>query len=153
MGERLAGLRPARVLTSPLRRAFDTCALAGFGAEAQVSELLLEMDYGAYEGLTTIEIRESRPGWDLFVDGCPSGETIEGVGDRADTLLDGLRSDATLAGADVLVFAHGHLLRVLAARWLRLPPAEARRFQLGSGASAVLAWEHEWTTVSSWNCS
>jgi len=151
-GDRLSNLRPALVLSSPLRRAFDTCVLAGFGAQAQLSDLLLEMDYGEYEGLTTAEIRRSRPGWDLFVDGCPGGESIEDVGGRVDALVGSLRSDARLAGEDVLVFAHGHVLRVMAARWAGLAPAEARRFVLGSGSSGVLGWEHEWTTISGWNC-
>jgi broad specificity phosphatase PhoE len=152
VGERLGKLRPALVLSSPLRRALDTCLLAGFGAQVQVSDLLLEMDYGEYEGLTTAEVRQSRPGWDLFVDGCPGGESIEDVGARADAFIERLTADPGLAGKDVLVFAHGHVLRVMAARWAGLAPADARRFVLGSGSSGVLGWEHEWTTISGWNC-
>jgi probable phosphoglycerate mutase len=129
----------------------DTCRLAGFGDRVETSDLLLEMDYGEYEGLTTAQIREVRPGWDLFVDGCPRGETIAEVGARADALIARLRDDAGLAGADVLIFAHGHILRVFAARWLGLPAAEARRFALGAGKIGEFAWEHEWTVLQGWN--
>ncbi|MGH9169264.1 MAG: histidine phosphatase family protein [Acidimicrobiales bacterium] len=148
-GERLADLQPALVLMSPLRRASDSCKLAGFG-EAEPTDLLLEMDYGEYEGMTTSEIRESRPAWDLFDDGCPGGESIADVGNRADQLLTRLRHDPVLEGKDVLAFAHGHILRVLAARWLCLPPAAARRFALGSGRLGFLSYEHDWTVVSGW---
>jgi broad specificity phosphatase PhoE len=149
--ERLGGLQPALVISSPLRRALETCRLAGFGEAVETTDLLLEMDYGDYEGLTTAQIRQLRPGWDLFSDGCPGGETIAGVGARADTLIARLRSDGRLAGGDVLAFAHGHILRVLTARWLGLAADEARHFRLESGAIAVLGWEHEWTAVSGWN--
>jgi probable phosphoglycerate mutase len=151
VGARLSGLRPALVLSSPLRRALDTCRLAGFGDVVETTDLLLEMDYGEYEGLTTAQIREFRPGWDLFLDGCPGGETISEVGERADELVALLRSDPSLAGLDVLAFAHGHILRVLAARWLDLDAAEARHFALEAGGIAVLEWEHEWTTLAGWN--
>lgn len=151
VGERLAGLAPALVITSPLTRAADTCRLAGFGDVAEDSDLLLEMDYGAYEGLTTLQIRDGRPGWDLFSDGCPGGESIDDVGVRADVLIGRLRTDEALAGKDVLVFSHGHMLRVFASRWLGLAPAEARHFALGSGGIGELGWEHEWAIVSGWN--
>ncbi len=151
LGRRLAGLQPALVLSSPLRRALDTSSLAGFGSGVETSDLLLEMDYGDYEGLTTPQIREIRPGWDLFSEGFPGGETIAQVGARADRLLEQLRGQSSLAGADVLVFAHGHLLRVLAARWLGLEAADARRFALRAGKFAVLGWEHEWRVLTGWN--
>jgi broad specificity phosphatase PhoE len=150
VGERLAELEPALVLSSPLQRALHSCKLAGFGEAVETTELLLEMDYGDYEGVTTAQIRAERPGWDLFRDGCPDGESISDVGNRADQLLERLRADESLAGRDVLAFAHGHILRVLAARWLELPPAEARRFTLGSGRVGVLAYEHEWTVLAGW---
>lgn len=151
VGERLAGLRPALVLSSPLRRAIDTCRLAGFGDVVETTDLLLEMDYGDYEGLTTAQIRRSRPGWDLFSDGCPRGETISDVAGRSDDLIARLRGDPRLEGSDVLVFAHGHVLRVLTARWLDLGPGEARHFALEAGSIAVLGWEHEWTVLAGWN--
>jgi broad specificity phosphatase PhoE len=150
LGQRLGELRPAIVLTSPLSRAKRTCELAGFGAEAIEEPRLLEMNYGEYEGLTTATIRQERPGWDLFRDGCPGGETIEQVGARVDQLLGRLLGDSELAGEDVLLFAHGHVLRVLTARWLTLPPADARRFTLPAGRFGRLGWEHEWTVVSGW---
>lgn len=150
LGERLGRLDPALVLTSPLRRAVETTRLAGYADRAESDPRLAEMDYGDYEGLTTAEIREKRPDWDLFRDGCPGGETIEDVGARADSLLERLRDDR-LADADVLVFAHGHLLRVLTARWLGLRAAEARRFALGAARFGILDWEHEWTVLAGWN--
>ena len=104
------------VLTSPLRRAAETCALAGFGAESEPD--LMEWDYGDYEGLTTAEIRQLQPGWSLWEDGVPAGERVSDVGRRADRVLE----RASGSEGDVLCVAHGHLLRVLAARWLGLPP-------------------------------
>jgi len=134
-----------------LRRALDTCRLAGFGDVVETTDLLLEMDYGEYEGLTTAQIREIRPGWDLFSDGCPGGETISAVGARTDALITRLRGDPSLAGLDVLAFAHGHVLRVLTARWLDFEAEEARHFAFAPGAIAVLDWEHEWTALTGWN--
>jgi probable phosphoglycerate mutase len=128
-----------------------TCRLAGFGEVVEPTDLLLEMDYGEYEGLTTAEIRELRPGWDLFADGCPGGETISEVGKRADALISRLRGDPDLQGVDVLAFAHGHVLRVLTARWLDLGAVTARHFTLAPAAIAVLGWEHEWTALAAWN--
>lgn len=151
LGPRLAAAQPALVLSSPLRRALDTCVLAGFGDRVETTDLLCEMDYGDYEGLTTAEVRARRPAWDLFLDGCPNGETIEDVGRRADLLIERFRNDASLVGRDVVVFAHGHVLRVFTARWLGLQAADARRFVLGTGKVGVLAWEHEWTVLTSWN--
>lgn len=149
--EQLADLDPAFVLTSPLRRARDTCALAGFGEGAIVTPELSEMDYGDYEGLTTAEIRADRPGWDLFADGCPNGETIEQTADRVGGVFDRLGADPALAGRDVLVFAHGHVIRAAVAIWLRMPACEARHFRIGSGRTGWLGWEHEWTVVTGWN--
>jgi len=151
LGHRLAGVEPALVLSSPLRRALETCRLAGYGDRVTTSVALAEMDYGDYEGLTTAEIRAGRPGWDLFVDGCPGGETIEDVAARVGGVFDRLRDDPALAGRDVLVFAHGHALRAGAAHWLGLAPVHARHFQIGAGRTGWLSWEYEWTTVQGWN--
>ena len=137
----------ALVLCSPLRRARETCELAGFGAVAVVCEDLREWDYGDYEGLTTPEIRAQRPDWNLWRDGCPGGELPEQVGARADRVL--LRARA--AGGDVLVFAHGHILRVLTARWLEMKPAAGGRFALGAGATGVLGHEHGTAVIQRWN--
>lgn len=151
LGGRLAGLHPALVLSSPLRRASETCRLAGFGDQMETSGLLLEMDYGEYEGLTTAQIRQQRPGWDLFVDGCPGGETIEDVGGRADVLIERLKTDPNLSSRDLFLFAHGHILRAFTARWLGLAAAEGQHFALGAAKFGVLDWEHEWTVLAGWN--
>ncbi len=141
---------PALVLTSPLRRAADTCRLAGF-ATPVLAEELLEWDYGDYEGRTTAEIQAERPGWDLFHDGCPGGEAIADVAGRVDRLLERLAADPSLAGEEVLMFAHGHLLRVLCARWLHLGGREARHFVLGVGRLGRLSSEYSWPAIVSWN--
>ena len=137
----------ARVLTSPLGRALDTCRLAGLGDRAEPSDALLEWDYGGYEGLTTAQIRELRPGWDLWRDGCPGGESVADVGARVDPLMDELKA----SGADVALFAHGHLLRVLAARWVELPPEAGARLWLATATVSVLGFERETATVRRWN--
>ena len=138
LGDRLRGLTFSRVLVSPLQRARRTCELAGFAAGAEVVPDLTEWDYGAYEGLRTAEIRRERPDWNLFRDGCPGGESVAEIGARADRVLARLRA----APGDVLVFAHGHIIRVLAARWLGLPAQDARFFYLGTAALCVLGYEH-----------
>jgi broad specificity phosphatase PhoE len=143
----LAGHSYALVLVSPLRRALETAELAGFGAAAEVSEDLREWDYGEYEGLTTPEIRAQRPEWNLWTDGCPGGESPEQVGHRADTVL----KRAGGADGDVLMFAHGHILRVLTARWLDMAPAAGARFALGAGAICRLGFERETHVVQEWN--
>jgi broad specificity phosphatase PhoE len=122
------------VLTSPLSRAADTCRLAGFGDQAEVTDDLLEWDYGEYEGLRTADIRAQRPDWDLWHDGVPSGERMGNLCARADRLID--RVDA--AGGPVLLFGHGHLLRVLGACWLGLPPQFAGQLALSPGSISVL---------------
>ena len=137
----------ALVLTSPLGRALDTCRLAGFGDRALQRDELMEWDYGAYEGRTTAEIREERPGWTLWSDGVPKGETVEQVGKRVDRVLDEVRA----ADGDALVFAHGHLLRVLAARWLGLEPEAGRLFALDPATLSTLGWERETAVVERWN--
>jgi broad specificity phosphatase PhoE len=136
-----------RVLVSPLGRARDTCRLAGLGDRAELAEALLEWDYGDYEGLTTPQIRELRPGWDLWRDGCPGGESAADVGARVDPLVDELKASA----GDVALFAHGHVLRVLAARWVELPPEDGARLWLATATISVLGFERETPTVRRWN--
>jgi probable phosphoglycerate mutase len=135
------------VLTSPLRRAVETCELAGLGAVAQVRDELHEWDYGDYEGVTTAEIHERRPDWSLWRDGCPNGETASDVGARAERLL----AEVSGAGGDAIAFGHGHMLRVLTARWLDLAPEEGRLFALGTGSLSVLGYEHRAPVIASWN--
>jgi probable phosphoglycerate mutase len=134
------------VLCSPLRRARETCELAGF-TDPVIDPDLREWDYGEYEGLTTDEIRAMRPGWNLWRDGCPGGETPDQVGARADRVLARIRA----AGGDALAFAHGHILRVLTARWLGMPPAAGARFALAAGSVGVLAFERETEVIQRWN--
>lgn len=138
----------ALVLVSPLRRAAETCRLVGLDSVAEIDAGLLEWDYGEYEGLTTTEIRESRPGWTVFGDGCPGGETIEEVGSRVDRVI--ARVD-TVDGPVALV-AHGHVLRILGARWLGLPPVGGAMLALDTATLSVLGYEHERKVLRSWNC-
>lgn len=142
----------ARVLSSPRRRALDTCRLAGFGDRVEVEPLAVEWDYGAYEGKTTAEITASRPGWSLFDDGCPEGESVAEVASRADRLLDEAVRDPSRWGSRILLFAHGHILRVLAARWLGLAPGAGRYFVLGPASLSRLGSEHGSPAMASWNC-
>jgi probable phosphoglycerate mutase len=143
----LSGLSFALVLTSPMRRARETCELAGFGAQAEICEDLREWDYGEYEGLTTPEIWERDPDWNLWRDGCPGGERPAEVGARADRALARLRS----AGGDAIAFAHGHILRVLTARWLAMEPAAGARFALSAGGFGVLGYERQTEVLERWN--
>jgi broad specificity phosphatase PhoE len=138
-----------RVLSSPLSRALDTCRLAGLGDRVEQRDELLEWDYGDYEGLTTDRVHETRPGWMLWRDGCPGGEQPADVGARADRLLAEFDGEQ----GDVAVFGHGHMLRVLTARWLALAPAEGARFALGTATLSVLGWEHDWHAIRAWNLS
>ncbi len=135
------------VFCSPLHRARETCALAGLGDEAQLRDELAEWDYGEYEGLTTVEIRRGVPGWDLWRDGCPGGETAADVGARIDRLLAEVRG---LHG-NVACFAHGHVLRVLGARWIGLPPTDGALLGLSTGALSVLGYEREHSVLWRWN--
>lgn len=143
----LGGRAFSPVLCSPLRRARETCELAGFGESAVISDDLREWDYGEYEGLTTDQIRERDPDWILWRDGCPGGESPEQVGARADRVLDRLRETES----ESLAFAHGHILRVVAARWLRMPPAAGARFALAAGGIGVLGYERETEVLEHWN--
>jgi probable phosphoglycerate mutase len=138
LGDRLKGLSFATVFTSPLQRAARTCELAGFGGAAQVESDLLEWNYGEYEGCRSAEIHAERPDWSLFRDGCPGGETPGQVGARADRILQQLRS----IRGDVLLFSSGHFLRVFAARWLGLEPADGRFFLLSTASLSALSYEH-----------
>ncbi|HUO47742.1 MAG TPA: histidine phosphatase family protein [Acidimicrobiales bacterium] len=144
---RLAGHAYAEVLTSPLRRAADTCALAGFGTRAVVEEGLREWDYGDYEGRTTDEVRAGRPGWTIWRDGVPGGETLQEVAARADEVIARVRA----SGGDTLAFAHAHILRVLAARWLGLEASAGAHLVLGPAAPCVLGWERETPALVRWN--
>lgn len=137
----------AAVLTSPLRRARETCELAGLAASAHVDDDLHEWEYGDYEGLTTAHIRESRPGWTVWRDGCPGGESAADVGVRADRVVSRLRD----IDGDVAVFAHGHLLRVLGARWCGLDPEAGAVLALDTATICRLGWEREQPVIRTWN--
>jgi probable phosphoglycerate mutase len=147
LAPRLAGYQFTLVLTSPLSRALDTCRLAGLSSGAQVDPDLAEWDYGAYEGRRTVDIRSERPGWDLWLDGVIDGETVGQVGDRADRVIARVRD---LPGA-VALFAHGHLLRVLTARWVGLPPTDGGLFALDPAGVNVLGYERENPVVQTLN--
>jgi broad specificity phosphatase PhoE len=137
----------ALVLTSPLRRAVETCELAGLGDHAEVRDELREWDYGEYEGITTAEIQRKRPGWSLWRDGCPNGEIAADVGRRADRVIAEVRA----APVDSVVFGHGHMLRVLAARWLGLSPEDGALFALATGTLSRLGYEHGTPVIRSWS--
>ena len=143
----LTGNAFALVLCSPMRRARETCALAGFGEQAVVDRDLLEWNYGEYEGLTPEQIRKVAPGWLIFRDGCPGGETPEQVGVRVDRII--ARSRAV--DGDIALFSHGHLLRVLVARWIGLPAGGGQHFQLDTGTLSVLDYYCEMPAVRVWN--
>ena len=149
LARRLAGLAFAQVLVSPLRRAVRTCELAGFGSTARADPDLLEWNYGEYEGRRTAEIRAGRPDWQLFRDGCPGGESPQAVGMRADRIVARVRA---LEG-DTLLVSSGHILRVLAARWLNLPPLAGSLLLLGTASVSVLGYEHDRSepAVRLWN--
>ena len=147
LGQLLTGVEPDRVLSSPLTRALETARLAGFEGRIEQYDALREYDYGQYEGLTSEEIRDQRPGWDLFRDGCPDGEMPEQVAARVEPLLD----EIVEAGQRVVVFGHGHCLRILAATYLGLAPATARHLFLDTASLSLLGTEHGWRTVLHWN--
>ncbi|HZA66023.1 MAG TPA: histidine phosphatase family protein [Geminicoccaceae bacterium] len=147
IGRRLSGRPFALVLSSPLLRALETCRLAGYGDLAEITPDLMEWDYGAYEGRRTVDIQQERPGWSLWRDGVPDGETVEQVGAHAREVIE----TAQAAGGDVALFAHGHVLRVLSACWLGLPPDAGRLFALGTAAVSVLGYEHDTRVIVKWN--
>ena len=138
LGERLKGLTFAKVFTSSLRRAARTCELAGFGAVAETDPDLVEWNYGKYEGLTSTEILQQRPDWDLFRDGCPGGESPQQIGERAYRVVQRIRS----VTGDVLLFSSGHFMRVLTACWLGVGPAGGRFFLLSPASLSALSYEH-----------
>ena len=145
---RRLGVEPLRVLSSPRQRAIETARLAGFEMP-EITHLLAEVDYGEYEGRTTADIRAERPGWDLFSDGTPGGESLSDAAVRCERLLEDLEPEN--GEGDVLLFAHGHILRVLGATYLGLPPAQARVLALETAAVSILGHEHWWRAVRLWN--
>jgi broad specificity phosphatase PhoE len=149
LGGRLHGLVFTKVLTSPSQRAVRTCALAGFGATADTDPDLAEWDYGGYEGRRTAEILTERPDWQLFRDGAPGGETPEQVAARADRVIARIRA----VHGNSLVVSSAHISRVLAARWLGLPPSGGRYFVLGTASLSLLGYEHDMTepVIRLWN--
>ena len=147
LGPRLHAWTFSLVLTSPLQRALETCRLAGYGEQAQVRPDLVEWDYGRYEGLTSQQIQELHPNWSLWRDGCPGGEKAEDVGRRADRVI----AEVRLVDGDVLIFDHGHVLRVLASRWLGEPPEGGRHYALQTATLSVLGYEHADPVIRLWN--
>jgi broad specificity phosphatase PhoE len=147
LASRLAGHDFAAVFVSPLERARETAELAGLGDRAVLRDELLEYDYGDYEGITTDEIRQDRPGWYLWRDGVPHGESPDDVGARADRIL----AEAAAVGGDVALVAHGHVLRVIGARWAGEPASFAGRLALSTGALCRLGTEREVRVVRAWN--
>ncbi len=149
LGERLKGLAFTKVFTSPLQRAHRTCELAGFGAVAEIDPDLVEWNYGDYEGLTSAQVHARNPDWKLFRDGCPGGETVEQIGSRADRVIARLRA----IEGNVLLFSSGHFLRVLASRWLGLPPSGGQSFLLSTAALSQLGYEHDLSepVIRLWN--
>lgn len=148
--DRLAGEHFDRVLTSPLQRAAETCRIAGFADRAEVHHDLVEWDYGAHEGRTTADIRTDHPGWDLWRDGAPDGETPQEMSARMDRVVSELLQTCE-HGGDVLVFAHGHSLTALTIRWLGLPITHGRHLRLGTGAVSLLGWKREVRVLEIWN--
>ena len=144
----LTGVRFDAVFVSPMQRARETCSIVGFGDVAVVDEGLREWDYGIYEGRTTAEIRKEMQGWSVWKDAVVDGEAVEQVGARADGVI--ARALAS-GGGKVALFAHAHLLRILAARWVGLPAVDGRLFVLGTGSLSVLGWERETRAIVSWN--
>ncbi|NNM85697.1 MAG: histidine phosphatase family protein [Phycisphaerales bacterium] len=151
LSERLKPLAYQQVWVSPLQRAKTTCELAGFGQQAQAVSDLLEYDYGLYEGKTTTEICATRPGWRLFHDGCPQGESVADIAARADRLVSQLKA----ANGNILIFSSGHLLRMLAVRWLALPPAAAESLLLDTASVSILGYDRhrDVPAIKLWNVS
>ena len=150
VGVRLTALRFDRILSSPLQRARRTAEIAMPGSWVETDDDLMEWDYGAYEGRRTADIELERPGWSLFRDGCPGGETLVSVGARADRVIGRIRA----GGGNVLLFAHREILRILAVRWIGLAPMEGRGLLLATASLSVLGYDHSITeaVIHAWNC-
>jgi broad specificity phosphatase PhoE len=146
----LKGTKFDAVFESPMQRARETCAIAGFGDQAVVEEGLMEWDYGVYEGKTTKEIQASIPGWSVWKNVIIGGETVEHVGERADGVIARALAAAP-QGGKVALFAHAHILRILAARWIGLDATGGSLLALGTGSVSVMGWERETRVISSWN--
>jgi broad specificity phosphatase PhoE len=149
LSQTLAGRRFSLVLCSPLRRARQTCERAGYGAVATLADGLLEWDYGIYEGRTTEEMRREDPGWSIWSTSVPKGESLEQVGRRAQGVID----QTLKAKGDVILFAHAHILRILTACWLGLPPEAGRLFVLRTASISVLGYERDTRVITQWNVS
>ena len=148
LGQFFAGRSFALVMSSPLRRALETCELAGFRDAAVLNDDLREWDYGDYEGLTTPEIREQNPSWNLWTDGCPGGESPAQISARADRALDALRQAGE---GDAIAFAHGHILRVLGARWIEMDVSAGSRLTLAAGSVCGFGYERQTSVLTLWN--
>jgi broad specificity phosphatase PhoE len=146
----LKGTKFAAVFVSPMQRARETCAIAGFGDVAKVDDGLKEWDYGIYEGKTTKEIQAQIPGWSVWKNEIVGGETVEHVGERADGVIAQALA-AVPGGGKVALFAHAHILRILAARWIGLDATGGALLALGTGSVSVLGWERETRVIESWN--
>jgi probable phosphoglycerate mutase len=146
----LTGTKFDAVFTSPMQRARETCAIAGLAGQSVIDDNLKEWDYGIYEGKTTAEIRKQVPSWSVWKDPIIDGETAEHVGERADAIIARALSSAPAAGK-VALFAHAHILRILASRWLLLPATDGSLFVLGTGSVSVLGWERETRVIQHWN--
>ena len=146
----LVGTKFQAVFVSPMQRARETCAIAGFGDVAKVDDGLKEWDYGVYEGKTTKEIQAQIPGWSVWKNEIVGGETVEHVGERADGVIARALAAAP-DGGKVALFAHAHILRILAARWIGLEATAGALFALGTGSVSVLGWERETRVIETWN--
>ncbi|HWY68279.1 MAG TPA: histidine phosphatase family protein [Terriglobales bacterium] len=145
---KLRGRRFALVLVSPMQRARETARLAGYADQAEITEDLKEWDYGQYEGSSTAQIRQEHPNWSLWHDGVAGGESVDHVGLRVKRVID----RCTKVSGDVALFGHGHVLRILTAVWLDLPPADGRLFALNTATISVLGYEHDYKVIRRWNC-
>lgn len=151
MAPHISGHSYDLVLSSPLKRALMTCEMVGLGEHVQVREDLREWDYGDYEGLTSEQIHRENPGWLLWRDGCPGGESPEAVAARCDRVIEELLAQASGGSGDAIVFAHGHILRSLAARWCRAPVAFGQHLLLSTAAASSLSFEHGEPALKFWN--
>jgi probable phosphoglycerate mutase len=149
LGSVFRGRTFSRVLSSPLGRALETCRLAGFGDRVEVVDDLREWDYGVYEGRTRVEIAAEIPGWTVWTHPIVGGERLDEVGRRADRVIEAILP----SGGDVLIFAHGHILRILAARWIEQPAVLASRLELATAAVSELGWEQDRRTIESWDAT